>query len=663
MTHDRRGAVAEGRLTRAAVALLVALACLACNAEFRVFGPGGEVARFGGSSDTPPPAGSEAPPPPEPAPGAEARETDADPAQPPREAPTAPAMTARADAGAQPGWTATGPPAAEPAEVKAEPATFHSLAVRWPIRGDSNANAAIRVQYRQTGEPRWREAWPLFRTHPTRVSPDNRVPDGWLFAGSIVDLVPDTEYEVRLTLADPDGGNTERQLVMRTRGEPRAPADMRVRHVTSGEPAGGGTGAAADPFRGLAAAQAAAQPGDLFLLHAGTYAGGFTIDRRGAPGRPIVYRAAGDGPVVLDGGGAERLVNAQGAQHVWLEGLTFRNARYLVLAHRAAHLVIRRSTFEVVRYAISAFNGGYDESQGFVFTDNVFRGPSTWPRSSGIEDVNAVTISGAGHVVAYNFFTGLADGIHGTSHGRLSATDYHNNDFDVCTDDAIEADYGDTNVRVFRNRITNCFVGVSSQPTHGGPLYVFRNSIYNVQYSPFKLHNDTAGVLLFHNTSMSAGIPFHIQPGGETVSDVISRNNIYIGMTGPALRSTGEMIRCDFDNDGYAWGGGSFALWNRQTYLTARMASRAGDIYRVHGMTTVSVRSGWFTGVEPPRDVRHRYPAQVHDLRITFRSAASDRGIVLANFSDGFVGRAPDLGCCELGEPLPVYGPRPLPAR
>src|SRR4030095_6092236 len=163
-----------------------------------VFGPGGEVARFGGSSETPPPAGSEAPPPAEPAPGAEPRETDADPAQ--RETPPAPAMTARTEAGAAPGWTATGPASAEPGEVKAEPATLHSLGVRRPGRGDSNANATIRVQYRQTGEPRWREAYPLFRTHPTRVSPDNRVPDGWLFAGSIVDLVPDTEYEVRLTL-------------------------------------------------------------------------------------------------------------------------------------------------------------------------------------------------------------------------------------------------------------------------------------------------------------------------------------------------------------------------------------------------------------------------------------------------------------------------------
>jgi hypothetical protein len=26
--------------------------------------------------------------------------------------------------------------------------------------------------------------------------------------------------------------------------------------------------------------------------------------------------------------------------------------------------------------------------------------------------------------------------------------------------------------------------------------------------------------------------------------------------------------------------------------------------------------------------------------------------------NDGFTGKAPDLGCCEVGEPLPYYDPR-----
>src|SRR5262249_455041 len=38
-------------------------------------------------------------------------------------------------------------------------------------------------------------------------------------------------------------------------------------------------------------------------------------------------------------------------------------------------------------------------------------------------------------------------------------------------------------------------------------------------------------------------------------------------------------------------------------------------------------------------------------------SAAIDAGTVLPNITDGFTGRAPDLGALELGRPAPHYGP------
>lgn len=172
--------------------------------------------------------------------------------------------------------------------------------------------------------------------------------------------------------------------------------------------------------------------------------------------------------------------------------------------------------------------------------DNVFQGPTSWPRKSGIEDTNGIIISGAGHVVAYNLMRNLGDGIHGTQHGRLSASDIHNN-IEVSTDDGIQADYSDTNVRVFRNHIANAYTGISAQPANGGPLYMSRNAIYNVVYSPSKLHNDTSGILILHNSSVKIGIPFHIDPAGETVNEVITRNNLFIGTSSPALLSTGRI--------------------------------------------------------------------------------------------------------------------------
>ncbi|HKC06324.1 MAG TPA: hypothetical protein VKJ67_05660 [Methylomirabilota bacterium] len=565
----------------------------------------------------------------------------------------------------------SGDAASRPDESVAEPATFHSLGVRWAVRGDANSDAVIEVRYRRSAETAWREGLPLVRTDPGSVSDENRVSGGWLFAGSIVDLAPDTEYEVLLTLTDPDGGSTQRTLRMKTGAEPREPAGMRVRHVVpaSATDRASGTGTESDPFRGLRSAQAAAQPGDLFLVHAGVYREGtWTIDHHGTPARPIIYRGAGDGETILDGNEGERLVSATGIRHVWLERLTLRRARYLFVGHSGSHFVIRRCRLEVVLTGITAINGGYTQSRGFVITDNVIEGPTRWPRSRGIEDVNGVTITGAGHVVAYNRMSGLADGIHGSSHGRLSASDIHNNDIEASTDDGIEGDEADTNVRIFRNRITNAFSGISAQPANGGPLYVFRNAIYNVLYSPFKLHNDTSGVVIFHNTSVADGIPWHIEPGGETVKDVTTRNNLFIGSNGPALRSTGEMIRCDFDRDGYGVPGGTgplagifnvFAEWNGRTYSTPDAAQRSGALYRRHGAVLVNARGNFASGVGIPGNRSTRFPGDKIDLRLDPASRAVDAGIVLPNFSDGFSGKAPDLGCCELGQPLPHYGPRP----
>jgi hypothetical protein len=52
------------------------------------------------------------------------------------------------------------------------------------------------------------------------------------------------------------------------------------------------------------------------------------------------------------------------------------------------------------------------------------------------------------------------------------------------------------------------------------------------------------------------------------------------------------------------------------------------------------------------------YKAEDLDFRLKPGSAAVDKGVVLANITDGFAGSAPDLGALELGQSPPHYGPR-----
>src|SRR5206468_2237937 len=113
---------------------------------------------------------------------------------------------------------------------------------------------------------------------------------GNLYAGSILFLEPNSEYEVQLKLDDPDGGHAEKLLRVATKSLPRM-FDGRKLHVY---PKGFQGAKSAPAFDGFLAAYAECQPGDHVVLHAGMYAGNFELKKAGARQRPIVIRDAGD---------------------------------------------------------------------------------------------------------------------------------------------------------------------------------------------------------------------------------------------------------------------------------------------------------------------------------------------------------------------------------
>ena len=58
------------------------------------------------------------------------------------------------------------------------------------------------------------------------------------------------------------------------------------------------------------------------------------------------------------------------------------------------------------------------------------------------------------------------------------------------------------------------------------------------------------------------------------------------------------------------------------------------------------------------KTVQQVYKAEDSDFRLKPDSAAVDKGVALPNITDGFAGKAPDLGALELGQAPPHYGPR-----
>ncbi len=58
------------------------------------------------------------------------------------------------------------------------------------------------------------------------------------------------------------------------------------------------------------------------------------------------------------------------------------------------------------------------------------------------------------------------------------------------------------------------------------------------------------------------------------------------------------------------------------------------------------------------KTVQKLYKASDYDFRLKPDSVAVDRGVVLPNVTDGYAGKAPDLGALEVGQPVPHFGPR-----
>lgn len=542
--------------------------------------------------------------------------------------------------------------------------TLRCLGAYWVV--PDGAGARVDVAYRRAGEADWRAGPAMFRVEKGKHRSEKfgsrlEVAEGaTLFAGSVVDLEPGTAYELRLTL-ERGGKSITRVLSARTRAEPVVAKEAPVRYVVPDpEGRGGGSGTAADPFRGLAAAQGATRAGDVFMLRAGQYVGEFVVKRFGEEGRPIVWRGEQVGNVVLTGMAVEgkrtaRVVSASGAHDVWFENLTIKDADYGIVAHDAARIVVRGCHISGVDYGLAATRNSKGGCVDFFVADNVIEGPSVWPRSKGIENARGVQVTGAGHVVCYNRIERFADAVDTFDSPACEAIDFYGNDVRQMTDDGMELDYSRRNVRCFDNRFTDVFQGISVQPVYGGPVYAFRNAIYNVVAEPFKMHNSPSGAIFYHNTIVKKGPPLLLYTR-EPASNLVMRNNLFVGTSGTyAWECNPRMTDCDFDYDGFA--GGPFKMflkWNERRYATFEEMTAKAPIER-HA-TRLEAAGLFASGVVAPEDEK-----AVHepvDLRLAEKSEAVDAGQGLAGFEAGVAGKGPDLGAYEVGRALPHYGPR-----
>jgi hypothetical protein len=230
-------------------------------------------------------------------------------------------------------------------------------------------------------------------------------------------------------------------------------------------------------------------------------------------------------------------------------------------------------------------------------------------------------------------------------------SDIYGNRIEMTWDDGIESEGGNQNVRIWGNYLNNTATGIASTVDSVGPLYIFRN-VYNRSrfYEKSSPDTDDRGPMfksgsssdfgngrryLFHNTMLQAtqsGLQYTLGGGAgiggtgntQLVMNTVSMNNIY-------------------------------HLWKPNNGAFYQIGS---DAQFSHDMTsgTSTPEVGGIVAT-PQYASGNGWQSEMGGLyQLAAGTPGYDQGVRIANFNDGFLGAAPDVGAAEAGTAAMKFG-------
>jgi len=278
--------------------------------------------------------------------------------------------------------------------------------------------------------------------------------------------------------------------------------------------------------------------------------------------------------------------------------------------------------------------------------------------------------SKGGNVIRYNDIVttedhGFNDGIGGGSNfsntGNVNRdSDIYGNIIEGVWDDAIESEGANMNVRIWGNYLNRYFQGVATASTTYGPIYIFRNIFARSR----KGHRNSDGGNMFklggrgefqggrryflHNTAVQPD-----GPGGSVsrCDNCVSRNNIF----DVQVRSSGSRepdATSDYDYDYGGPGQEEHAISFSGTPSSTRLFVTSYSLEFYLRSTINSINWG-----AHPYEFGER-KVNITDPVVQIKNPMMDGGIVIPGFNDDFKGVAPDLGAFETGNAPLEFGRR-----
>ena len=464
-------------------------------------------------------------------------------------------------------------------------ATFESIGLYGITQADPGP-AGCPVKYRKKDEAAWKEGLPLWYDARNREC-----------RGSLVQLSPGTQYEIEV-----DG-----KTITASTWSEKFPITRTVK-LASGGPQEIREGGSKDGYVLYDGTGQTIEGGKFNITVSAPYVIIRGLTLKGAEQDAIRLLEGAHDVVIEDndisGWGRMNYVNSAG----WQVGVDMESgvrADCRRFSKPLERIVVQRNKIHDPRYGANSWSWGHPA------------GPQ------------GITISycGGNHVIRHNEITSTPghyynDGIGGED--NFSETGFPNADSDIygnvvthAWDDAIEAEGGNKNVRIWGNYLDQTATGIATTVTHWGPVYIFRN-VYNRSRmkSERPPESDDRGPFAKAGSTDKYGngrrYVFHnsvLQPDGKNgagtgiagnskqpLTNTVSRNNIFMLWRPhwPAINEAGGSGN-DFDYD----------------LSNAKLSEK-------HGMS-----GGADKGV--------------------------DRGVRIPNFNDNFVGSAPDVGAEEKG--------------
>ena len=503
--------------------------------------------------------------------------------------------------------------------------TFQCIGLYWSPGKSSSTTCD--VNYRETGSATWKKGFPLWFDSKNLE-----------YRGSLVNLKPNTSYDISLSLKN---GTAATTLSARTWSE-----DFPIAKTIT--------------------------------LPSGVSSETFTVTESGTASGYVLYVASPSTSTINVNNKSDYCIDVK-ASYVIVRGVTCKGAsRDGINLGKGVHDVVIEQCdisgwgrIAPDGYGIE-MEGGIKAASGtnvqrMILQYNKIHHPRskannwTQPRPTiysgsahpaGAQGIALITSLG-NNVIRYNdvysdeshcFNDGIGGAYNNSKQGFPGQnSDIYGNSVKNVNDDAFEIDGSGCNIRIWGNYMDTTYCGISSTACSVGPLYVFRNIGAFSRQSPnssvkgvfAKTGDQGAGAgkqYWFHNTVLqSGGAAVGISSSGSgSVTMVVSYNNIWnakysIDVSNTSSTNVFNYDLCNGRIRGYS-GSGPSAIIGTPIYLTNN-----GSMTSKNGMYQLDPKSPGF-----------------------------DAGIAIPNFNDDFTGAGPDVGAQETGMPPMLFGMKAL---